>query len=51
LAVKTLQQMKTLYAYQPDMLSIMVKNWIIINKLAILHKKPFAFRISSKGKM
>ena len=34
-----------------DMLSIMVKNWIIINKLAILHKKPFAFRISSKGKM
>ena len=34
-----------------DMISLIVKHWLEISKIAISRKRPFAFRVTSKGKL
>jgi predicted nuclease of predicted toxin-antitoxin system len=34
-----------------DMLVLLVKHWLVINKISIMEKRPFAYKITSRGEL
>jgi len=34
-----------------DMVKLMVKHWMEINKISVREKRPFAYKVTSKGKL